>query len=132
LVGLAAAARAVEEMAFEVPALVAVLLAAVTTLLLFLFRKGSKSGAAASGKPKAASRRAGNEDAVFTLEEVAKHASEDDCWIVVKRDGVYKVFDVTDYVDEHPGGEAIMNNAGGDATKGFHGTSVNIILKARS
>lgn len=25
------------------------------------------------------------------------------------------------YVDEHPGGDAILNNAGGDATEGFKG-----------
>ena len=33
-----------------------------------------------------------------------------------------QVYDVTPYVDEHPGGvAAILKNAGGDSTKGFHG-----------
>lgn len=32
-----------------------------------------------------------------------------------------KVYDVTEYVDQHPGGDAILNNAGGDSTIGFNG-----------
>lgn len=40
-----------------------------------------------------------------------------DLWIIL--DG--KVYDVTSYVEEHPGGEAILRNAGRDSTKGFHG-----------
>ena len=33
-----------------------------------------------------------------------------------------QVYDVTPYVDEHPGGvAAILKNAGGDSTTGFHG-----------
>ncbi|XP_038972638.1 cytochrome B5-like protein isoform X2 [Phoenix dactylifera] len=32
-----------------------------------------------------------------------------------------KVYDVTPYVEEHPGGDAILNNAGGDSTEGFYG-----------
>ncbi|RLM61411.1 hypothetical protein C2845_PM14G10390 [Panicum miliaceum] len=31
------------------------------------------------------------------------------------------VYDVTPYVEEHPGGDAILNNAGGDSTEGFFG-----------
>ena len=32
-----------------------------------------------------------------------------------------QVYDVTAYVEEHPGGDAILNNAGGDSTEGFFG-----------
>lgn len=32
-----------------------------------------------------------------------------------------KVYDVTSYVDDHRGGDMILNNAGGDSSKGFHG-----------
>ena len=49
--------------------------------------------------------------------EVAKHKIYGDCWIIV--DG--KVYDVTEYIDEHPGGDSILNNAGGDSTIGVHG-----------
>lgn len=31
------------------------------------------------------------------------------------------MYDVTSYVDEHPGGSSIMNNAGRDTTAGFYG-----------
>lgn len=33
----------------------------------------------------------------------------------------WRVYDVTEYVDEHPGGMAIMYNAGLDSTSGFYG-----------
>nr|XP_034580847.1 uncharacterized protein LOC117844198 [Setaria viridis] len=35
--------------------------------------------------------------------------------------GSGKVYDVTAYVEEHPGGDAILNNAGDDSTEGFFG-----------
>ncbi|KAI1657641.1 Flavocytochrome c [Daldinia decipiens] len=52
----------------------------------------------------------------FTLEEVAKHNKKEDLWVVVK--GV--VMDLTNWLDEHPGGpQAIMNFMGRDATEEF-------------
>ncbi|KAF8393450.1 hypothetical protein HHK36_021694 [Tetracentron sinense] len=32
-----------------------------------------------------------------------------------------KVYDVTSYVEEHPGGDAILVHAGDDSTEGFYG-----------
>jgi len=53
----------------------------------------------------------------YSLEEVAKHTSKTDCWVVV--DG--KVLDVTSFLSEHPGGElAILTFAGKDATEEFN------------
>jgi cytochrome b involved in lipid metabolism len=59
----------------------------------------------------------------WTREEVAKHAAADDLWLIIqdRRSSEWRVYDMTDYVEEHPGGYAILNNAGGDATSGFHG-----------
>jgi NAD(P)H-flavin reductase/predicted heme/steroid binding protein len=48
----------------------------------------------------------------FTKEEVAKHFRKNDCWIICKG----KVYDITNFVDEHPGGYIIMDGAGKDAT----------------
>ncbi|EAU32005.1 hypothetical protein ATEG_07743 [Aspergillus terreus NIH2624] len=52
----------------------------------------------------------------YSMEEVAKHNKKDDLWIVVK--GV--VLDVTNWLDEHPGGaNALFNFMGRDATEEF-------------
>uniref|UniRef100_A0A7S0QX03 Cytochrome b5 heme-binding domain-containing protein n=1 Tax=Pyramimonas obovata TaxID=1411642 RepID=A0A7S0QX03_9CHLO len=66
---------------------------------------------AARVAPKSAEKK------TFTREDVAKHNTREDCWIILKD----KVYDITSYVDDHPGADAILNNAGGDSTEGFHG-----------
>lgn len=53
----------------------------------------------------------------YCLSEVSMHNKPTDCWLIING----KVYDVTDFVEEHPGGIAILNNAGGDATAGFFG-----------
>lgn len=53
---------------------------------------------------------------VFTFEEVEQHKANDDCWIVYNG----KVYDVTSYIEEHPGGEEVILECGGaDATEPF-------------
>ncbi len=52
----------------------------------------------------------------YSMEEVAKHNKKDDLWIVVK--GV--VLDVTNWLDEHPGGpQALFSHMGKDASDEF-------------
>ncbi|KAJ1643810.1 hypothetical protein J3B02_006181 [Coemansia erecta] len=52
----------------------------------------------------------------FTADEIEKHCTRDSIWIVVHD----KVYDVTKFLDEHPGGEeVILENAGIDATEAF-------------
>jgi sterol-4alpha-carboxylate 3-dehydrogenase (decarboxylating) len=51
----------------------------------------------------------------YTAADVARHCARDDLWVVI--DGL--VYDLTAYVDPHPGGDAILAHAGGDATRGF-------------
>lgn len=53
----------------------------------------------------------------YSLDEIKKHNKRDDVWIIVKD----RVYDVSEYVDDHPGGDAILNDAGDDATVGFYG-----------
>uniref|UniRef100_A0A0N5CB39 Cytochrome-b5 reductase n=1 Tax=Strongyloides papillosus TaxID=174720 RepID=A0A0N5CB39_STREA len=51
-----------------------------------------------------------------TLEELSKHNNLSDCWIVING----KVFDVTEYLEYHPGGiSEIVNYGGKDATEAF-------------
>lgn len=53
---------------------------------------------------------------VLTGPEVAAHSSRDSCWIIVHG----KVYDVTDFLDEHPGGsKIILKYAGKDATEAY-------------
>lgn len=70
------------------------------------------------------------ESKVYTIEEVQKHNSTDDLWIVYNG----KVYDVSPYLDEHPGGEeVIVDFAGADATEAFddigHSDDAHEILK---
>lgn len=71
----------------------------------------------------------GTTSTTYSKKEVSTHNTRKDCWIIIKE----KVYDVTPYVEEHPGGDAILNNAGGDSTEGFfgpqHGTRVFDIIE---
>lgn len=46
---------------------------------------------------------------LFSIQDLKQHSSEDDCWISVGG----KVYDVTQFLDEHPGGfDIIISNTG--------------------
>ncbi|KAF2213520.1 hypothetical protein CERZMDRAFT_38930 [Cercospora zeae-maydis SCOH1-5] len=48
--------------------------------------------------------------------EVAKHSQEGDLWVSIRGN----VYDVSTFVEEHPGGEEVLRAfAGGDATEAF-------------
>ncbi|KAI3450866.1 hypothetical protein Pfo_007531 [Paulownia fortunei] len=53
---------------------------------------------------------------VFTLAEVAEHNTTKDCWLTI----FGKVYNVTTFLDEHPGGDEVLLSATGkDATAEF-------------
>ncbi|KAF7638660.1 Cytochrome b5 heme-binding domain-containing protein [Meloidogyne graminicola] len=52
----------------------------------------------------------------FTRSEVAERNSSNNCWIIIGN----KVYDVTKFLDEHPGGcEVLLEKAGEDRTEAF-------------
>jgi nitrate reductase (NAD(P)H) len=57
----------------------------------------------------------------YTMDEVARHSSEDSCWVVIRD----KVYDTTTYNNMHPGGAAsILMCSGGDGTDDFEAIAV--------
>lgn len=53
---------------------------------------------------------------MLTYDEISKHSNKDDCWVIIHG----KAYDVTSFLDEHPGGSGIiLKYAGKDATKAF-------------
>ncbi|KAH6917254.1 cytochrome b2 [Coprinopsis sp. MPI-PUGE-AT-0042] len=52
----------------------------------------------------------------FKLQDVSQHSSIESCWVIIQN----KVYDVTEFLHEHPGGAAIiLKYAGKDATLAY-------------
>lgn len=94
----------------------AIIACILITCIIFITNK-SKSSPTLK-KPKSLSTDSKNVVlGPFNANEVALHNKENDCWIIVDD----KVYDITDYINDHPGGDSILKNAGGDSTVGVHG-----------
>ncbi|XWS47242.1 hypothetical protein CRYUN_Cryun14cG0135900 [Craigia yunnanensis] len=58
----------------------------------------------------------GGEGKVYTLTEVSQHNNAKDCWLVIEG----KVYNVTKFLEDHPGGDDVLLSATGkDATDDF-------------
>lgn len=69
-----------------------------------------------AGSPGSSAAAAAPSGTSYTVEEVAKHNTDTDCWVILH--GL--VYDVTDFLDDHPGGKkAIMIYAGKEASEEF-------------
>jgi len=67
---------------------------------------------------------------ILSLEEVEKHNDSESTWIIINN----HVYDVTKFLDEHPGGEEVLlEQAGKDATEAFedvgHSTDARNLMK---
>ena len=51
----------------------------------------------------------------FRREQVAIHRSADDCWTIIHN----KVYDITSWIPQHPGGNLIIQSAGNECTAMF-------------
>lgn len=77
------------------------------------------AAAPAASAPEAASApaKADPKTNKISAEEVAKHKTESDCWVIVNG----QVLDVTEFLPDHPGGKkAILLYAGKDASEEFN------------
>ncbi|KAJ8465177.1 hypothetical protein OPV22_027729 [Ensete ventricosum] len=53
---------------------------------------------------------------LYSMREATEHNTRDDCWVVIHG----KVYDVTSYLEEHPGGDDVLLSAAGrDSTEDF-------------
>ncbi|KAF2868923.1 acyl-CoA dehydrogenase family protein [Massariosphaeria phaeospora] len=67
--------------------------------------------------------------ASLTRESVAAHNSSDDLWCIID----HKVYDLTDFVDAHPGGSVVLEQiAGTDATTAFYNLHRQEVLEKYS
>jgi len=76
--------------------------------------------------PEVFARAPATAGGALTEDEVAKHNTESDCWVIIEG----KVYDVTKFMPDHPGGKkAIMLFAGKDATEEFNMLHAPNVLK---
>jgi cytochrome b involved in lipid metabolism len=109
---MAALAGALSELAVEDAAVPEAAAAVPKVSALDVEEAAAPAPEEAAQKPEAAA------DALpkYTRDEVSFHYDEGDCWVIIAG----KVYDVSPFLDEHPGGiEVIMEYAGLDATSDF-------------
>lgn len=56
-----------------------------------------------------------NTPTTFTLADISSHNTASDCWTIISG----KVYDLTDYINGHPGGPGILGACGIDGTTLF-------------
>lgn len=66
----------------------------------------------------------------YTIEEIREHNMSNDVWLIIQD----KVYDITSFLEEHPGGEEVLlEQAGADATESFedvgHSTDAREMLQ---
>ncbi|GFZ42845.1 Cytochrome b5 [Saitozyma sp. JCM 24511] len=70
----------------------------------------------ASSVPVPTATGTGADEKTYTLESLKEHSSRESLWMLLHD----KVYDVTRFMDEHPGGdEVLLEEAGRDATEAF-------------
>ncbi len=69
-----------------------------------------------SGSASAPAREEAAAGATYSLDEVGRHTTPDDCWFAIEG----AVYDVTDYIPQHPTPPSVLHNwCGKEATEGM-------------
>ena len=87
---------------------------------VFLGKKGDTLGRSTSSNNVSASSKN------ISLSEVATHSNMKSCWLVIEG-GVY---DITNFISRHPGGNRILLGCGKDASTLFNGTGGHLHSQA--
>lgn len=69
----------------------------------------------ASSQPSSSEQSSPADSQTFTKAEVAKHNTKTDCWTIIDD----KVYNLTPYIEDHPGGDEIFRACGIDGTTLF-------------
>ena len=84
---------------------------------------------ASLGSDKKQSSSSSSSSPLFSLEEVEKHSLLSDRWICVRG----KVYDVTAYIAQHPGGTDVLMDGSAEMTQKFeqvgHSSAAKAIMK---
>ena len=104
--------------------IIALAIIIAASLAAFIFSSNSNSDTAATTNQESTTVASSTEPTTadsssssFTLEDVAAHSTENDCWMAI--DG--KVYDVSAYFGRHPGGNReLLRGCGIDATEAFN------------
>ncbi|KAM8931724.1 cytochrome b5-like [Lycaon pictus] len=80
------------------------------------YRNCCRRISALSPPPSAVAEQSDQTVKYYTLEEIQKHNHSKSTWLILH----HKVYDLTKFLEEHPGGEEVLREqAGGDATENF-------------
>lgn len=64
----------------------------------------------------------------YNMSEIAKHGDATSCWTMIED----KVYDLTEYVEKHPGGsKSILAICGEDGTSSFNAMPAGVMTAAR-
>lgn len=88
-------------------------------ILIAIICSGAIASAVMATKPKPINQSVNSEMKSlqnYTMDEVSAHSTSNDCWTVIN-DNVY---DITPYVQSHPGGSEILRSCGKDGTGLFN------------
>ncbi len=88
----------------------------VVVIAGFIFFKNSQSSVTTNQLPSSNNTQvSGQSNSQYTLTDVAPHNSRSDCWTVIDNN----VYNITNFIDIHPGGSEIIRACGVDASALF-------------